>query len=121
MPETASLTDSSPDILCLSIPTSLRCANLTHLQSFAIFLPSILELLVALNYIRIVITSRVGKGGSRWKEWRMLLPAESFIFFLLALVDYIIHVVAVDHSGSGESVFIREFRSVDMAIGKRKL
>ncbi|KAI0703055.1 hypothetical protein BC835DRAFT_1303289 [Cytidiella melzeri] len=88
--------------ICLSLAPNLRCQTLTHLESSLVLIPPALEILFCVSLCII-------KRGTDRKH--LLLAGDGFLYFLLALLDMLAHVLTVvDNSFSA-------FKALDLIIG----
>jgi hypothetical protein len=94
----------SDTYLCLSIPTTLRCAGFLRTETIIILIPPILELFFSFLSLRAIVSN--GRGRSYW-----LLIAETWSFCILAFVDFVIHLVGMKNT-------LHEFEGFDMTIGE---
>ncbi|KAJ3505516.1 hypothetical protein NLJ89_g7374 [Agrocybe chaxingu] len=88
--------------ICLSSASILRCASLTRLHNILLIIPTILELIFATALIFI-------KWGSGRRH--LLLSAEGWIYFILALVELLSDVLPAVRDD------LPLFRAFDVGIG----
>ena len=86
-------------LTCLSSAPNLRCDSLSRFQSELLIIPPAIEVLFSVSLV-----------FAKWKSSRSkrhyLLSAEGLVYFSLALLDMLVHIIpAVTHSISIFNVF----------------
>ncbi|KAF9648308.1 hypothetical protein BDM02DRAFT_2325746 [Thelephora ganbajun] len=90
-------------VLCFSLVPILRCAALRRIEFSTLLIPPGIELLFSI----ILLFKRDGTGD----RYHCLLSAEGISYSLLALMDFLMHTVAILHRD------LSAFRLVDIIIG----
>ncbi|TDL27776.1 hypothetical protein BD410DRAFT_893961 [Rickenella mellea] len=85
--------------ICLSLTPILRCSSLTRTQSIVLLVPTALQVVFAIGLL-------VCKWGSGRKHY--FLVTEGFATFVLALLDFLSHILPLARNG---------YKTFDISIG----
>lgn len=92
-------------LTCLSSAPNLRCESLTRIQSELLIIPPALEVIFSVSLV-------FAKWRSSGSKRHYLLSAEGVVYFALALLDLLSHIIpAVSHS-------VGIFNVLDIFIGE---
>ncbi|KAL4251047.1 hypothetical protein ABKN59_006225 [Abortiporus biennis] len=88
--------------ICLSLAPILRCESLTRVEAIALIIPPALEIVFAIGLV-------ILKRGTGKKH--LLLSAEGLVYFTIALLDLLIHLIPGAHHS------LSFFKGIDTTIG----